>query len=197
MSRIVSSAVLVLAFFFSVGNASAHTTAIGYVNNGPGSVTFWYKSWHSFTPPFFEGSFNLVGVNGNPFPDTTVPFDQSFGGNGMRPPGLIDGVNLFYACTSNGLCPTDEDGNGGDKWQGVTFNNLIIGSYVFTYLPIANPSADWAPANEEVRTGTLDLDASVIGGSQPIPTLNPVHLMLLVLGLIGVTAAIRRRRFSK
>ena len=149
-----SLACIIAAIMLAIAtiNANAHTTAIGYVNSGPGSVTFWFKSWHSYTPPLFEGSFNIVGVNGNPYPDTTVAFDQTFDGTGdVRPPGLVDGVNLFYGCDSNGLCDTDEDNEGGDKWQGVTFTGLQAGDYQYSYIPAANPTADWRPSSGPAR----------------------------------------------
>ena len=55
----VVAATLVLV----AGGANAHTKAIGYHNSGPGCVTFWFQSWHSYVAPFFEGSFELVGIN--------------------------------------------------------------------------------------------------------------------------------------
>jgi len=98
--------VIGLAIFLASGVANAHTKAIGYHNSGPGSVTFWFQSWHSYVTPFFEGSFNLVGINGNPFPSTTVAFSLT---SATKPPLLIDGVNNFYACNRlmNSFCPTD------------------------------------------------------------------------------------------
>lgn len=190
-------AVVGAAIFLASGGASAHTKAIGYHNSGPGSVTFWFQSWHPFDTPFFEGSFNLVGINGNPYPSTTVPFALSVG---TKPPLLVDGVNNFFACNRlmNGLCPTDEDATGGTHWQGVQFNNLVAGDYRFTYIPIANPSAHWAPATPGVLSNTLSLSGVVVGGpSGPpaeIPTLSEWSLLLLAL-LLGTVAmyAVRRR----
>ena len=95
--------VIAAAILLASGGASAHTKAIGYHNAGPGSVTFWFQSWHSYVAPFFEGSFNLVGINGNPFPSTTVPFSLT---TGTKPPLLVDGVNNFFACNRlpNSFC---------------------------------------------------------------------------------------------
>lgn len=179
------------------GGANAHTKAIGYHNSGPGSVTFWFQSWHGFSAPFFEGSFNLVGINGNPYPSTTVPFSLSVG---VKPPLLIDGTNNFFACNRlpNGLCPTDEDAQGGSKWQGVQFTGLQAGDYRFTYIPIANPSADWASATPGVNSNTLTLSGAVVGGPPPatdIPTLSEWTLILLggLVALFGIGRLSRRR----
>lgn len=188
-------AVIGAAFFMAAGGANAHTKAIGFHNAGPGSVTFWFQSWHGFNAPFFEGSFNLVGINANPYPSTTVPFSLSVG---VKPPLLIDGVNNFFACNRlpTSFCPTDEDAQGGTKWQGVTFSNLQPGDYRFTYMPIVNPSADWAPATPGVQTNTLTLTGAVVGGAvvvTDIPTLSEWSLILLSL-LLGATAVFVLRR---
>lgn len=188
-------AVIGAAIVLASGGASAHTKAIGYHNSGPGSVTFWFQSWHGFTAPFFEGSFNLVGINGNPFPSTTVAFSLSVG---VKPPLLIDGVNNFFACNvnPNGLCPTDVDQTGGTKWQGVQFNNLTAGDYRFTYIPIVNPSADWAPATNGVQTNTLSLSGVVVGSgaSNEIPTMSEWAMILMALLLAGSGYLFLRRR---
>jgi len=189
--------VIGLAIFLASGVANAHTKAIGYHNSGPGSVTFWFQSWHSYVTPFFEGSFNLVGINGNPYPSTTVAFSLT---SGTKPPLLIDGVNNFFACNRlpNSFCPTDEDMSGGTKWQGVQFNNLIAGDYRFTYIEIANPSADWDSATPGVGTNTLTLTGVVVGGGpvtpSDIPTLSEWSLLLLTLLLGTVTVYVLRRR---
>ncbi len=189
-------AVIAAAILLASGGAGAHTKAIGYHNAGAGSVTFWFQSWHGFSAPFFEGSFNLVGINGNPFPSTTVPFNLSVG---VKPALLVDGVNNFFACNRipNGLCPTDEDAQGGTKWQGVTFSGLQAGDYRFTYIPIVNPSADWAPATQGVQTNTLSLSGVIVGGpptASDIPTLSEWSLIILALLLGTVTLYMRRRR---
>ena len=189
---------LAMALVAVAGGANAHTKAIGYHNSGPGSVTFWFQSWHGFTAPFFEGSFNLVGINGNPYPSTTVPFSLSVG---VKPPLLIDGTNNFFACNRlpNGLCPTDEDASGGSKWQGVQFTGLQAGDYRFTYIPIVNPSADWAPATQGVQTNTLSLSGAVVGRGGPaadIPTLSEWALILLSIAVALVGFGVSRRRRS-
>jgi len=182
---------VVAALALANASANAHTKAIGYHNAGtPGSVTFWYQSWHPCVAPFLEGSFNLVGINGNTYPSTTVPFTLS---TCTKPPLLVDGINNFFACSSNpnGFCATDEDASGGTKWQGVTMTGLQAGEYQFTYIPIANPSADWEPATPGVLSNTFVItdeyiddcptDAAILntgydhlnGGVLPVGTIDP------------------------
>jgi len=87
---------------------------------------------------------------------------------------------------------------GGTKWQGVQFNNLIAGDYRFTYIEIANPSADWDSATPGVGTNTLTLTGVVVGGGpvtpSDIPTLSEWSLLLLTLLLGTVTVYVLRRR---
>jgi hypothetical protein len=198
-------AVLGTVVFLGAGPVQSHTMTIGYANAGPGAVTFWFGSWHDLVPPFFEGSFNLVGVAGNPFPSTTVAFNLSAGCSpGVancpnKPTGLVDGSTNFYACTVNGadaLCPTDQDSNGPvNKWQGVTFTGLQAGQYRFTYIPIANPSADWAPANTAVNSSVVTLSGAVVGGgSNEIPTLSEWAMILMMTLLVGTAWVSLRRR---
>ena len=188
--------VIAAALVLVAGGANAHTKAIGYHNSGPGCVTFWFQSWHSYVAPFFEGSFNLVGINANPYPSTTVPFSLT---TGTKPPLLVDGVNNFYACNRlpNSFCPTDEDQTGGTKWQGVQFCGLQAGDYRFTYIPIAQPSADWDPATPGVQTNTLTLTGVIVGGpasASDIPTLSEWAMILLMTLLAGAAYLRLRRR---
>ena len=53
--------------------ASAHAISIGFANAGLGSVAIWLGTY-DHGGHHIEGSLNLVGVMGNPFPSTTVPF---------------------------------------------------------------------------------------------------------------------------
>jgi hypothetical protein len=189
-----------------VSAAGAHTMTIGYANAGPGSVTFWFGSWHDLVPPLFEGSMQLEGVAPTVFAPTVVNFTLSAGCNpGVancpnKPAGLVDGTTNFYSCASppvgQTLCASDVDGNGPvNKWQGVTFNNLQAGTYRFTYLPIANPSADWRPDNEAVRTNVVTLSGSIVSGVEAaIPTMSEWAMILMGLLLAGSAMTVLRRR---
>jgi hypothetical protein len=83
---------------------------------------------------------------------------------------------------------------GGTKWQGVTFNNLQAGDYQFTYIPIVNPSADWAPATPGVQSNSLTLTGVIVGAATDIPTLSEWSLILLTLLLGTVALYVLRRR---
>ncbi len=188
-----------LALLAAVGVANAHTVSIGFANAGPGSVSFWYGSYHSYDLNLLtEGSFNLVGINGNTFPSTTVVFSLNAG---FKPAGLVDGTTNFYADNANGLTPTCTIGVNAcpgtvqtpGSWQGVTFNGLQVGQYQFTYIPIANPSAHWAPWNTAVQSSTVTITQGVLGVAAVIPTLDPAMLALMALVVAGLGVLVLRR----
>jgi len=142
----------------------AHTNSLGYVGDGAGSVTFWYGSWHQGTT-FTEGSMTLQGVNGNTFAPTTVNWTLL---QNTEPTGLIPGTNYFM---SNGttLIPYGDPSalyglTQSYTWQGVTFTSLGAGDYQFTYNPIAQPTMDWDPSSQVIRTGTVTLSAGLLSG---------------------------------
>ena len=189
-----------LALLAAVGVANAHTVSIGFANAGPGSVSFWYGSYHSYDlANLTEGSFNLVGINGNTFPSTTVVFSLNAG---TKPAGLVDGTTNFYADNANGLTPTCTLGAGNcpttgtpgsDSWQGVTFSGLQVGQYRFTYIPIASPSAHWNPWNTAVQSSTVTITQGVLGVAMVIPTLDPAILALMALVVAGLGVLVLRR----
>ena len=141
----------------------AHTNSIGYVGASGGTVTFWYGSWHAGTT-FTEGSMTLQGVNGTAFTPTTVNWTLL---QNTTPDGLISGTNYFQSDGTN-LIPYGDParlyGMDSYTWQGVTFTGLAAGDYQFTYNPIAQPTMDWDPSSQVIRTGTVTLSAGLLSG---------------------------------
>jgi len=144
--------------------ALAHTNSLGYVGASGGTVTFWYGSWHSGTS-FTEGSMTLQGVNGNTFAPTTVNWSLL---QNTEPAGLIPGTNYFMSNGTSLIPYGDSSAIYGSTvsytWQGVTFTSLSAGDYQFTYNPIAQPTMDWDPSSQVIRTGTVTLSAGLLSG---------------------------------
>ena len=140
--------------------ALSHTNSIGYVGAGNGTVTFWYGNWHPGTT-FTEGSMTLLGVNGTNYSANTVNWTLL---QNTKPTGLVDGTNYF---TSNGsaLVPYGSNSQVSYTWQGVTFTGLGAGDYQFTYNPIAQPTANWAPMDNVIKTSTVSLTSAIINNT--------------------------------
>lgn len=152
----------------SMGASFAHTVSIGYEALGGGVFDIFYGTYHSGVN-FTEGSLQLVG----PSISTTVAFTMLVA---TKPSGLIDGTTNFYsnaAGTALTGTPVAVSGNGGSfnglassviGWQGVQFTGITKpGTYTFTYIPIANPTAEWDPINNAILTATFTLSAQQLG----------------------------------
>jgi hypothetical protein len=164
MSYATRALAVASALLMGAPAAFAHTNSLGYVGDGNGSVTFWYGSWHMGTT-FTEGSMTLQGVNGNTFAPTTVNWTLL---QNTEPTGLIPGTNYFMSDGVNLIPYGDPAALYGSTqsytWQGVTFTNLGAGDYQFTYNPIAQPTMDWDPSSQVIRTGTVSLSAGLLSG---------------------------------
>jgi len=163
MSYATRALAVASALLMGAPAAFAHTNSLGYVGASGGTVTFWYGSWHAGTT-FTEGSMTLQGVNGTTFAPTTVNWTLL---QNTTPDGLIPGTNYFQSDGTN-LIPYGDParlyGMDSYTWQGVTFTGLSAGDYQFTYNPIAQPTMDWDPSSQVIRTGTVTLSAGLLSG---------------------------------
>ena len=209
-------ALALLGLVTGAQRAAAHATSIGYENGGaPGSVIVWLGTYnHGTSSHHLEGSMNLVGVNGNAYPATTVAFTLGAGVGptppfgGTKPSGLVDGTTNFYACNTSGAL-TSSFGDASctlsssfvpDHWQGALFAGLSPGDYQFTWTPIASPSAEWSLYNPNMD-GIFTISGQVLGCGQPgapacaqVP--SPASFPLVALGLIGMAGMLRRRNLQ-
>ena len=140
--------------------ALSHTNSIGYVGAGNGTVTFWYGNWHPGTT-FTEGSMTLLGVNGTNYSANTVNWTLL---QNTKPTGLVDGTNYFTS-SGSALVPYGSNSQVSYTWQGVTFTGLGAGDYQFTYNPIAQPTANWAPMDNVIKTSTVSLTSAIINNT--------------------------------
>jgi len=140
----------------------AHTTSVGYEIKANNTVQIWYGTYHNTA--FTEGSLSFIGDNGYA---QTVSFTDLVN---VKPVGLIDGTTNFF---SDRISLIGTPNQTIYTWQGVTFQNLRAGTYTFNYLPIAQPTADWQPIDNVIRTGSFVLTAEALaagGGSNAIDT---------------------------
>ena len=136
----------------TVSPTAAHTVSVGYVVTGPGSVTFYYGTYH-VNPGYTEGSISVSGPVSNTAGFTILTT--------TKPAGLIDGTNNFY---SNGTSLVGTNPNPGllpQAWQGVSFIGLPDGSYTFTYIPIASPTSVWEPNSNAIKTASLTISTGL------------------------------------
>ncbi len=162
---------LAIACALGSEHARAHTVSIGYAFSGPGAVTLWYGSYHD-DATFNEADVQLVGPSYN----NTVIYTLL---SATKPTGLVDGVNNFYSNTAGTALVgvpqlvNSTDGSGGHfdpttdsilNWQGARFTGLRVGTYTFTYNPLAIPTVEWHPINDVIRTNSFTLTmADVLG----------------------------------
>ena len=147
---------IITSLSFISNTVFAHTNSIGYTNAGSGSVSFWYGTWHPSTN-FNEGSIKLEGVDISYGPDTKA-FDLL---EQTLPDGLVSGTNYFSSDGSQ-LIDFDSSLETSYAWQGATFTGLSAGTYRFTYIPIANPTATWDPMDSVILSSTVTLSAAIL-----------------------------------
>ena len=186
---VAAAAVVAMA---AVGTASAHTVSIGVYNAGaPGSVTLAMGTYNHTGPSIFEGSMSLIA---GPTLAGPVAFSSV---TSVKPVGLIDGVNNFYANCAGFNCgladnfssSTNISGLGAlIEWQELTFAGLAAG--VYTYQLSGMNSVNWTNVSSGSNnwTGTFTVSGTTAG----VP--EPGSMALAGLALFGVAVASRRRR---
>ncbi|HET6806959.1 MAG TPA: autotransporter-associated beta strand repeat-containing protein [Frateuria sp.] len=149
---------LALALAAVIPLSQAHTVSVGYTNNGSGALTFWYGTYHDPSEAsYHEGQFHLTGPSGY---DQLVDFTLLVS---TKPAELEDGYNNFYSSPDQtGLVDTNNIQTV-LTWQGVSFSGLTAGTYVYSYVPIANPTQVWDPY-APVLTNTLTITAADLNG---------------------------------
>lgn len=164
-----------------VCTSNAHTISFGFENAGPGTITVWGGSYHSFpTSPATQGQLLLTPTGGGA--PISVPFTLSVG---VMPGGLIDGVTNFYAGGATLVNSDPGIGGGVQSWQGATVSGLSAGNFTIQYDPAFSiPSAGWEPWDASIRGGSaVFISAAVIGSASSI---TPPVLTLLVVDVGAV-----------
>lgn len=163
LSATAKASLAFLVGSLALPNGYAHTTSVGYENAGPGSVTFWYGTYHNTN--YTEGSLLVTNPHGY---SSTVTFSTL---TSTKPTGLIDGTTNFY---SDGTALTGTPTTTIRNWQGATFTNLSPDTYTFTYLPIGSPTSTWEPTDSIILSSSVTLSSVDLGGGQYVPISNHV-----------------------
>jgi hypothetical protein len=176
---------------------------IGYTPGvNAGQVNLWLGSYHGYgigDGNDIEGSARLQGPGGY---DTTTPFtyaqgiaSSDFGPSPFAPipSGLVFGTNLF---ASQNFANTYTGGNASqvpawvNSWQAVTVSGLSAGTYTFTYIEAASPTAHW-DGWVDLQSVQLTLTAGDTGGggtNAGVPDSGATLALsgLALAGLIGM-----------
>ena len=134
--------------------AFAHTTSVGYEVLPSNTVEVWYGPYHN--TGFTEGSLSFTSTNGY---SATVAFTDLVS---AKPTGLVDGTTNFFTDGNSLIGTANRTIN---TWQGVRFSNLSAGTYTFTYLPIAQPTSDWQPIDNVIRSGSFVITTQQLGNN--------------------------------
>lgn len=177
LSAPIKTACALLIGGLALPNGYAHTSSVGYASGGPGSVTFWYGTYHD-PVSYTEGTLQVTGTHGF---SASVPFTLL---TNVKPTGLIDGTNNFY---SNGTALVGTPTTTIYNWQGATFTGVSPDTYTFTYIPIGTPTSTWRPGDNVILSSSVEVTAADLGGGLYSPNSNHVSggAAAVLDGLVG------------
>jgi hypothetical protein len=178
-------------------NADAHTISVGSFNSGAqGSVSIVLGTY-SHGAPLIQGSIQLTAGPGTPIPVAPAAFGAVLL---SQPIGLVDGVNNFYADSTQatwGTLAADSFNSSTNtvglgpvvNWLKADFTGLAVGTY--TYQITGMTDVNWNNINsyEANWTGTIEITEA---STNPVP--EPGTFALFGLAAVGAYVLRRRRR---
>lgn len=189
-------AAIAVAMFAFVSTASAHLTAVGWKDNGNGTVTMWGQHWHGDqgAPSTDNGGIHIGVFGSNPATWTAFQWTgyvNNVGGTTAGMDAMVTGGTLTGYETDAGNFSNNPSEN---DW--FFTDPLVIGNGTWGYFTGTNCCIDTMTGPESFTiTGVI----SVPGGTGP-GTVNPVpepETNAMILAGLALVGAVTRRRMKK